>query len=197
MGKKARASDRLGTFATEESGFVLRKDTPVQALVRLFMAITVIVAWMAVILYLHTVQGVVLAVGMGTLIFYIGRKLEAQESIQQATEFTNALLASATGDGYRFCAMAKRDGNFVYMNRAFQEAFPAFIEQPKSDLKTLLNLAQIAEADGQTITSLAAEGGRGTVSTNVTMGAEQRSELLTISICAISRPRGFVLIRGK
>ena len=197
--KKMRASDRLAKFATKESGFVIRKHTPLQALVRLFMMITVIVAWVAALLYFHSVQGVVLPVGIGCLIFYIGRKLEAQEAIQQTTEFLNALLASAIGDGYKFCAIASRDGEIVYMNRAFQEMFSISIEQPNRDLISFLSLSSIPEDDMQKIMSLTAEGAIGTVSTTVSMGAgaDRGSELLSISVCPISHPHGFVLLRGE
>ena len=40
---------------------------------------------------------------------------EAREK-QRATEFQNALFASALGKGYRFCLIAGKDGAVVYAN---------------------------------------------------------------------------------
>jgi len=195
--KNVRTSDRISDFDTKESGFVVRKHTPIQAIVRLLMMITGIMAGTAVLLYYNDIDGVLLALGVGSAIAYIGRKLEHQETLQRSSEFMNALFSSALGDGYKFCAVARRAGEIVYVNRAFQDVFPTFIEQPKRDLKTLVRLFNIPEEDGQKMMLLATDGALGTVHTSVSVGVDRRSEPLSISVCPISRPHGFVLLRGK
>jgi hypothetical protein len=71
-----RTSDRRGYLDLKQSGFVVWKRTPIQAIVRLLAMVTLVTMGAAILIYYDTVQGMLLAIGVGSVIVYVGRKLE-------------------------------------------------------------------------------------------------------------------------
>ncbi len=195
--KNIRASDKSIFFGIEDSGFVVRKRTPLRAIFRLAIMVAIGAAGVIILLHYDDMQGPFLTILVGGLFIYVGCKIKQQEILQHSTEFMNAIFASAIGDNYKFCAVTRRDGEIVYMNRSFQTVFPHFIEQPRHDLKTLITLSGIAQDDGQKIISMVTDNMPGTLKILIKTGEEKKSESMNVSIQSVSHPRGFVLIRGE
>ena len=60
-----------------------------------------------------------------------------------ATEFQNAMLASAAQLSTRFCLITKRDGSIVYVDPGFQKLFPHFMQSNDRNIDGLLGGAGI------------------------------------------------------
>lgn len=193
--KNVRASDQVTLDDLKNSGFVIRKRTLNRQISQIFMMVLVIVVGISLIVYNDSYVSALLCVGIGGLIFYLALKLDKMGKIEQSNEFVMALLSSALGRGYAFCAIVRDDGQIVYLNRPFQEVFPAFIAQEKRDVCTLLSLYNVSDDERGKITALISGKSDGTLNMTASNDGSKRSFTLTIE--AIERPTGFVMLRGK
>lgn len=55
---------------------------------------------------------------------YVTQQTHRNRQLLQATEFQNALFASALARKHRFCLIARKDGGIVYANPQFKVLFP-------------------------------------------------------------------------
>lgn len=129
----------------------------------------------------------------GGISWYVTVQVQRNRDLAQATEFLNALIASALGMNHKFCVIVGQDGQIVYFDRHFQDMFPSFIEQPNRMLADFLEHASVAAPDREKITRMVEQGGRDKVALEI--GNDHQK--IALSIAPIPRPSGFVLLRGQ
>jgi len=105
--------------------FVARKRSP--GLTEQFlMCLTIILTSVAMILMIHNQLGLiaVLFTMVGVSTVYVTSQTNRSRELLHATEFQNALFASALIKDARFCLITGRDGVIVYLNPEFVSRFP-------------------------------------------------------------------------
>lgn len=177
--------------------FVLRRRLP--TLLQLF-----IIFLSVVLVGISVVISVADKIALITIIFILGGATSwyvmvlLQRSRDQllATEFQNALFASALGMNHKFCFILKRDGNIIYQDRSFQDMFPDFIRQPRRTLDMLLDYGRVNNEDKEKIFQGIEQGDYEKVIFDV-RGPTGIYEKIVMSMEPILRPSGFVLMRGR
>lgn len=196
--KNVRASDRKDFTGLPKSEFVIRKRLPTRAQVyRLFLALVIIVLGTAIIVYNDTLLGAVICTLLGVIMLYFGRQIEKLQGIIHATEFMNAIFSSALSKKYKFCAVVRKDGEIVYINRPFQERFPEFTEQPTRTLEQLFALHGVSTQDAEKVTALVTNTHEGMAAVAAQAGNPRTQQSMIFMVEPVDRPRGFSLLRGQ
>lgn len=177
--------------------FVIRKRTP--TIVQLFVLfITILVV---------TFFGIMFVTDKFTLAFmltlllcgagwYVVMQIQRNNDLLLATEFQNALFASALGINNKFCMIIRRNGNVVYLDRMFQEIFPDFLRQPKRTIDVLLELGKVSREESEKVFTAIERGVYEKVVFEI-RGSDNRFNKIVMSIEPILRPSGFILLRGR
>jgi hypothetical protein len=186
-----RSADAL-TKTTGSSDFVTRKRTP--SLPQLFIncfAVLVVSLYIGYYVYDRLALTSLLFILGGGISWYVTKQVQLNRDLVQATEFQNALIASALGIGHKFCIIVQLDGTIFYLDRPFQSMFPEFTKQPNRALSTFLEHAEVAPADRDKILGVVAKGG------TENMVIDMKKQKIALMISPIPRPNGFILMIGK
>lgn len=128
--------------------------------------------------------------------WYVVVQLQRHQDLLLATEFQNALFASALGLNNKFCVIIRRNGGIVYIDRAFQKMFPDFLRQSQGSIHTLLERGKVSEEDSNRIFSAIERGVYEKVVFDI-KGSDGAFSKIIMSIEPILRPSGFILLRGR
>jgi len=193
-----RASDRADLSNPGNEDFVVRKRFPsVRTMAQICVAAVIIVLGVALLVRNDTLLGSLLCVVVGSITLYLGRHIEKQQKILNATEFMNALFSSAVCRNHKFCIIVNQEGEIVYLDRGFQELFPEYMEQPKRELDLLLGMHDVAQEYRSKIFSLISGNVDGQVTFTAPTGSNRISQTINVIVEPIMRPKGFSLVRGK
>lgn len=177
--------------------FVVRKRNHA-AMQWLIICLSVIMVCLSVTLMIAdrlTVTSTLFVI-IGITCWYVATQMQHNRDLLNATEFQNALFASALGLGHKFCMIITRDGGVIYFDRPFQSCFPDFMKQPARSLGVFLELTQVSDAEREKLMSAIQQGGYDKITLTVrTAGGV--TERMLVSIEPILRPSGYILLRGR
>lgn len=177
--------------------FVLRKRKPSVAYI---LSLFVIVLAMLLSVTMLTADRIMLiTLVIVTVIatgWYMFLQLQRTHDLLLASEFQNALFASALGINNKFCMIMKHDGNIVYLDRSFQSMFPDFLKQSRRTLDILLEIGAVSRNDIEKIYAAVGRGIFEKVIFNI-KGSNNDIHKIVMSVEPILRPSGFVLLRGR
>lgn len=128
--------------------------------------------------------------------WYVIVAIQRNRDLVLATEFQNALFASALGLNNKFCLIIRRDGNIVYLDRSFQEVFPDFMKQPRKTIEIFLEQGRVSKEETEKVFAAIDQGVFSKVVFNI-RGAGSQFHKMIVSVEPILRPTGFVLLRGR
>lgn len=132
----------------------------------------------------------------GCISWYATLNVRNNHDLVQATEFQNAVFASALGMNHDFCfIVGLKDRDIFYFDRPFQTVFPHFFEQPARSLEAFFDQASISPENRQAFISLLDQGSPQNIVLDVQ--PDDKSFKATFSLEPIPRPKGFVLVRGR
>jgi PAS domain S-box-containing protein len=177
--------------------FVIRKRTPTQ--IQLFIIFAVSLFIVATLTFSVNNQTALLSILFIVIVmmgWYVMLQVQRARDLVLATEFQNALFASALGINNKFCIIIKRDGNIVYLDRSFQEMFPDFLKQPRRTIDVLLDQGKVSRPDSERIYSSIERGVYEKVIFEI-RGVGNVFHKMVMTIEPILRPSGFILLRGR
>jgi hypothetical protein len=196
--QNVRASDRVDLANPQGDDFVVRRRFPsVRQMAQICVAAVVVVLGVTILVRNETLLGSLLCVVVGSITLYLGRHVEKQQRVINATEFMNALFSSSLCRNHKFCTIVRKDGEIVYLDRGFQELFPEYVDQPKRELDLLLGMHEVTQEHRNKLASLISSGGEGTVSFTAPTGSNKIMQLLNVTVEPIIRPKGYSLVRGR
>lgn len=177
--------------------FVLRKRTPTIAqLAALFIGALVVGVCVAITVTEPLALIAIIVIMLGAVGWYAIVQIQRNRDLVLTTEFQNALFASALGINNKFCLIIKRDGNIIYLDRAFQDMFPGFVNTSRRTIDVLLDHAKVSQEDSAKIFTAVERGIYDKVVFNV-RDANGLFHRIIMSIEPILRPSGFILLRGR
>ena len=177
--------------------FVVRKRYP--TMLQLFVTfIAVLLIGFSIIIAVNDKLSLTLLIFVlgGASAWYAATVLQRNRDQLLATEFQNALFASALGMNHKFCFIIKRDGNIIYQDRSFQDMFPHFIRQPSRTLDSLLDYGKVSSEEKNAIFRAIEQGDYQKVVFDV-RGSDGKFERVLMNMEPILRPSGFILMRGR
>ncbi len=195
--RNIRVSDTVDLLSDKNSGFYIRKRTPLQLLFFLIATSSVVVLGTYAIVYFNSKTGVALCLGIGAPLFLIGRQMENLKKLLHVGEFMNALFSSIISKKHRFILIIRNDGAIVFFNKQFQELFPESIVQPERTIKGLLTAYNVSTEHQDALLAALEKGEEARVGVIIGSGANKSPEPVSITIEPIDRPSGFLLVRGQ
>jgi len=188
---------------TEGSDFIVRNRRPLAIRLFLAFAIAFIAIYTAASLMsaMNTMgsKGIfflILTLTIGVLGWVTMISASQHRDLVLATEFQNAMLASAVQLSTRFCLITKRDGSIVYIDPGFQKLFPQFMHGDGRTIDGLFTSAGILPDVIKKI-STALERYQ---AERVMMPFKDAAGNITpmiITIDVLPRPKGYFLFRGR
>jgi two-component system, cell cycle sensor histidine kinase and response regulator CckA len=177
--------------------FVVRQRTPtiMQLMVMFFAFMVVSVSALGAISD-RTHFLLTLTLVMGLIGWYVIVQMMRNRDLLLATEFQNALFASALGLHNKFCMIIRRNGNIVYLDRKFQEMFPDFVRYKQRSIDLLLEQGNVSTQDKAKISTAIERGVYEKVIFDI-KGTGSNFTKVVMSIEPILRPNGFTLLRGR
>lgn len=176
--------------------FVIRKRNHA-AMQWLIICLSVIMVCLSVTLLIAdrlTVTSTLFVI-IGITCWYVSTQMQHNRELLNATEFQNALFASALGLGHKFCMIITRDGGVIYFDRPFQSCFPDFMKQPARSLEVFLALGQIGDGDKEKLQTAIQNGAYERLALNLRSASGM--EKMMVSVEPILRPSGYILLRGR
>jgi two-component system cell cycle sensor histidine kinase/response regulator CckA len=128
--------------------------------------------------------------------WYVILELTRSRDLVLATEFQNALFASALGFNNKFCLIIKREGNIVYMDNGFQKMFPELIRERNVSVAGMLKHGKVGAMEKEKIFAALDRGVYDKVIFDITTAGGQFSKIV-MSLEPIIRPSGFILLRAR
>jgi hypothetical protein len=193
--KYCRTADRIAHLDVDTSGFIVRKRTPAARLSIAFMGLAACILMIVAIGFLNTLTGFYICMGSGLIIMFVAIHLERIRKIQLSTEFLNAIFSSALGKGYKFCIVARRDGEIIYVNRDFHNIFAHFVVQPALNIKQLCVMYGVSQEDCHRVESALLQSVPQTIGLHIQMGYVE-PEPISLQIEPVDLPAGYMLVRG-
>lgn len=178
--------------------FVVRKRRPVwQTLTIMFtsvLAISIFLSYMVKDMVMFSQILFVLLASTGTYVVYT---LQRFRDLVLATEFQNALFASALAhDNNEICIIIKNDGTLAYIGRSLHEMLPSLYKEARKDIGIILEHGQVPKEEQKNIFKAIERYARGKVVFDLTDSKKQRHRIL-MSFEPIARPKGYMLLRGR
>ncbi|NBX04157.1 MAG: hypothetical protein EBR02_08915 [Alphaproteobacteria bacterium] len=162
----------------------------------IFFATLIVVALLVFVIKNLLLLVFLITVIIGVAAWYATFTLQRQQDLLLATEFQNALFSSAIGISHKFCLIIKQDGVITYLDRPFQDMFPAFMQQPQRTLDALLDQAKVAREEREEILTAVESGGFSRIICVMRTSGDGYYKLV-LSVEPIVRPHGFILLRGR
>ena len=128
--------------------------------------------------------------------WYVLLSMTQSRDLVLATEFQNALFASALGYSNKFCLIVKREGSIIYTDRGFQAMFPELIKARNVTLVGMMKYGRVAAADKEKIYAAIDRGTYEKVVFDI-YGGDNKINKIVLSIEPIARPSGFLLLRAR
>ncbi|MDE3061051.1 MAG: PAS domain-containing protein [Pseudomonadota bacterium] len=177
--------------------FVIRRRPPtLLQLLLLFLSVLMVSLPAVLTISSKTALCAILFGILGAAGWYVILHIQRHRDLLLATEFQNALFASALGVHSKFCLIIRRDGSIVYMDQSFQALFPGFLKESRRTVPDLLKHARVSAEDSDRVFAAIGRG----VYDKVIFDIEDSVQLphrVVISIEPILRPSGFILLRGR
>lgn len=187
----------IDLLASGARDFVIRRRTPtVGQLVGMFFVVLLLVVSFLVSVSDTFTLALLIIILVSVIGWYVIIQIQRNRDLLLATEFQNALFASALGLNNKFCMIIRRNGNVVYLDRMFQDMFPDFLKQPHRSIDVLLQQGKVSRQDSEKIFSAIERGVYEKVVFEI-RGADNHFNKIVMSIEPILRPSGFVLLRGR
>jgi hypothetical protein len=197
MPKNVRASDMI-ELSLPGDDFIVRKRFPsIRQMAQICLAAVIVVFGVVILVRNDTIVGALVCVLVGSIMLHLGRNIEKQQKVINATEFMNALFSSALCKGHKFCFVARKDGRVVYVDRGFQEVFPDFMDQPQRELAAFINIYNLSSDVSGKLIEMVASGSDGQLLLSAATGANKINQTMNVTCESIVRPKGYVLVRGK
>lgn len=177
--------------------FVVRKRRPVwQTLTMMFTAVlvvSIVLAYMVKDALVFSQILFVLLASTGTFVVYT---LQRFQDLVLATEFQNALFASALAQNNGICIIIKNDGTIAYIGRMLHEMLPGLHKEVRRDFGIILEQGQVSKDEQKLVFSAIERYVRGKVVFDLTDSKKQRHRIL-MTLEPIGRPKGYMLLRGR
>jgi len=191
---------RYTDFRAETRGtqdFVIRHRVPtIWKLIGLFLASMIVTVSVLVSSMDKGPVIFLLCMTIGGLGWYVLLQIQRSRDLVLATEFQNALFASALGINNKFCLIIKREGHIVYMDNSFQQMFPDFAGERTHTIATLVKHGHVAPEDKDRIFAAIDQGVFAKVIFDI-RAADKHFHRVVMSVEPIVRPEGFILLRGR
>jgi len=133
---------------------------------------------------------------LGVAGWYVIVEIQRGRDLVLATEFQNALFASALGFNNKFCLIIKREGSIVYMDTGFQKMFPELLKERLISIAAMLKHGKVGTTDKEKIFAAIDRGVYDKVIFDIN-GKDGISNRIVMSIEPIVRPSGFILLRAR
>lgn len=161
----------------------------------LILALLAVILGTMILVYLQTMIGGLVCAGAGFVLLLFALQTERYKEIIERSEFLNALLASAAGEGHKFTAIAtKKNGQIVYLNEGFQKTFPKMVDMERRSLGKLFTTYKVDKTKSKPILEAIKKSSKKTTTIEIKNG--KKTQKIKISVEPIKRPEGFVLVRG-
>lgn len=194
---KDEVSDNMDLRAGAVPDFVARRRSPVLFTVVVITGVCFLLSCIFLFLIENTLWRVVLlATTFAAFCSYALIKIQHTHDLLMATEFQNALFSSAIGISHKFCVIMKQDGTITYLDQAFQELFPSFVQQGKRHVDVWLEQSKVAREEREEIVQALKRDGFSKIIC-VMRTANEGYYKMVLSVEPIVRPHGFVLLRGR
>jgi two-component system cell cycle sensor histidine kinase/response regulator CckA len=194
-----RFSDNLSDN-TDGSDFIVRKRIPVPVQIILIFAVAFVAIYTTGCIISDTGGRVTFIVTLiltiGSLTWFTVYFSSRLRDLVLATEFQNAMLASAAQLSTRFCLITKRDGSIVYIDPGFQKAFPIFLQNTDRTIDGLLSGTGIAKEVIHKIILTLQQNLSDRVLLNFREGDGAAFQIM-MTIDPLPRPKGYLLLRGR
>lgn len=177
--------------------FVVRKRKPTLfelALIFLFALVMSVTLPVMVLDKMMLIFWLCLLLGIAG--WYVIIEIQRNRDLVLATEFQNALFASALGFNNKFCLIIKREGNIVYMDSGFQKMFPDLLKERPISIAGMLKHGKAGTADKEKVFAAIERGVYDKVIFDV-IGKDGISNRIVMSVEPIVRPAGFILLRAR
>jgi PAS domain S-box-containing protein len=191
-----RYSD-MGLDAIGARDFVARQRTPTVLQVGIIflsaflIGVSIVISIPNVLMLITTLFALFAIIG-----WYVIYQLMRSRDMLLATEFQNALFASAMGLHNKFCLIIKRDGSLVYIDRSFQTLFPDFTKNSNRSVALLLHQGKVSREDADRVQNAISSGTYEKVIFDIT-DAQGIIHHVVLSVEPLMRPSGFVMLRGR
>lgn len=177
--------------------FVVRKRRPVwQTLIMMFTAVLCISIFLAFMVQDRVMFSQILFVLLASSGTYVVYTLQRFQDLVLATEFQNALFASALAQNNEICIIIKNDGTIAYIGRALHEMLPGLHKDPRKDVGIILEQGQVSKEEQKNIFRAIERYARGKVVFDLIDSKKQRHRIM-MSFEPITRPKGYMLLRGR
>lgn len=127
--------------------------------------------------------------------WYVIIEITRSRDLVLATEFQNALFASALGFNNKFCLIIKREGAIVYMDNGFQKMFPELIKERNVSIAGMLKFGKVATIEKEKIFAALDRGVYDKIIFDI--HANNQVHKIVMSLEPIIRPSGFILMRAR
>lgn len=186
--------------AASNNDFIVRQRVPMVIQISLvFVAVFAIVFFLALTQQTNASPGLfgtLLAFLIGGLGWFTVTLVQRNRDLVLATEFQNAMLASAAQLSTRFCLITRRDGTIVYIDTGFQKVFPQFMQSDSRSVDSMMLAAGVPEAILRQISSIL--GGEASGRFMVPFKSHTGEPMpMVVTIDLLPRPQGFYLFRGR
>jgi PAS domain-containing protein len=185
---------------TEGSDFIVRKWKWNSIQLFVLFAITFVAIYLtATIMYDigdKVFFFVTLSCIFGALSWFTITFASRNRDLVMATEFQNAMLASAAQLSTRFCFITKRDGTIVYIDPGFQKLFTHFMHSGGGTIDGLLTYTDVDEEMKQKIIDVLKQNNRDQLLLAL-KDAEGNPSPMMVTIDPLPRPKGYFLFRGR
>lgn len=132
----------------------------------------------------------------GCISWYLTLDVRNNLDLVKATEFQNAMFASALGMNSDFTFIIdKKDRNIFYIDRLFQDIFPEFSKKKERDLSSFFEDADISSDNRQAFISLFEQDRPQNMVFELKTGEALKK--VAVSIAPIPRPQGFSIVQGR
>jgi PAS domain-containing protein len=185
---------------TDGSDFIVRKRLPLVVQICIIFAIAFLAIYLTACIMSDTGSKVLffctLTITIGSLTWFTVFFSSHLRDLVLATEFQNAMLASAAQLSTCFCMITKRDGSIVYIDPGFQKLFPQFLQSNDRNIDGLLRSAGIHKELIVKVINLVEQNTEDRVLLPFVKGdGNPLPIMLTIDI--LPRPKGYLLLRGR
>jgi two-component system cell cycle sensor histidine kinase/response regulator CckA len=194
-----RFSDDLANNV-KDTDFIIRKRYPLIIQLLVIFSVSFVAIYLSAFIMNDLGSKVfffiTLAIIIGSLNIFTILLILRNRDLVLATEFQNAMLASAAQLSSQFCLITKRDGAIVYIDPAFQKFFPLFM---RSDNRTVDSFLLGEDVPEDIIKAVFA-----TLENNVSdrilipfKDSTGTAMPMMVTIDILPRPKGYFLFRGR
>lgn len=177
--------------------FVSRKHNPsILMLIGMFFVVLAVGIGITSLLLSPFHMVVLLTMVMGGLGAFVIFEIQRLRDMVVAAEYQNAMFSSALGYNSKFCLIIKREGPIIYMNGGLHKMFPDMGKERQMTVSNLLKLAKVGTTERERILDVVQRGQADRVTFDL-RSANNKMHQIVLSVEPISRPAGFLLLRGR